>query len=166
MVDHPHSGAFPGVPAPTASVVETENRNASRSRSRGPPRQTNDFSFRQRVSADIRALRHSIRELRDRNWEQRRVIEELSESHGQARTAARETAEILRLQEDRFQQLLARFEGVAQVVSLADSRDLGFDQLRESVRTLTQTQQAQEDDLDTFLERVHDLEVSRDQLLG
>ena len=118
------------------------------------------------MSADIRALRHSIREVRDRNWEHRQVIDELTESLVQARIAARETAEILRLQEDRFQQLLTRFEGLAQVVSLADSRDLGFDQLRESVRTLTQTQQAQEDDLDTFLERVHDLEVSRDQLLG
>ena len=83
------------------------------------------------MSADIRALRHSIREVRDRNWEHRQVIDELTESLVQARIAARETAEILRLQEDRFQQLLTRFEGLAQVVSLADSRDLGFDQLRE-----------------------------------
>ena len=57
---------------------------------------------------------------------------------------------------------------VAQVVSLQDSRDTGFDNLRESVRVLTgdhqtllQDQEALEDDQETLIERVGELETDR-----
>ena len=82
-----------------------------------------------------------------------------------ARTAIRDLAEIIQLQEDRFQLLQDRLNGVAEVVSHQDARDLGFDQLRQDQQTLQQDQQAQEDDLETFFERVHELEVARAQLL-